>query len=260
MSTIISVMAESCRRHDSRPALSEKTANRWRDISYRELWQEVEFIASGLLEQQLLGEPVSLTSISRSTPDAGKVRVRGRFDTAHHILLGPRGHGGSPGVHVVTPFLLENDGGVVLVNRGWLQSADASTAYPEDHDEYGVRDIIGITKSIASGLGGPPWRPREGDSSRVWSALTLDLDSLVARVPLAVAPWYIQELPGEGVPDKPMRLAPEPANEMTHLSYAMQWFLFATILLFGPLLVLRARRRNAGAPVAPAPDREVSVP
>ena len=44
----------------------------------------------------------------------------------------------------------------------------------------------------------------------------------------------------------PLRAAPRPYDEFMHISYAVQWFLFASIFLFGPLLVMRSRRRRAG--------------
>jgi len=48
MSTIITLLGDSCRLHSSRTAFSEKSGKSWRTISYGEFWQEVEMISSGL--------------------------------------------------------------------------------------------------------------------------------------------------------------------------------------------------------------------
>ncbi len=48
MPTVITLIGDSCRKHASRPALSEKIASSWREMSYADLWQEVEQISAGL--------------------------------------------------------------------------------------------------------------------------------------------------------------------------------------------------------------------
>jgi cytochrome oxidase assembly protein ShyY1 len=42
----------------------------------------------------------------------------------------------------------------------------------------------------------------------------------------------------------PRRSLPRPYNELTHLSYAVQWFLFAGILLGGSAALAWSRRRD----------------
>jgi cytochrome oxidase assembly protein ShyY1 len=46
------------------------------------------------------------------------------------------------------------------------------------------------------------------------------------------------------VPREPIRTEPAPYDETMHLSYAIQWFLFAAILSIGSLFLARARRRG----------------
>src|SRR5262249_14190846 len=90
------------------------------------------------------------------------------------------------------------------------------------------------------------------DSFTVWSTPRLDPDSLRGRVPYALAPYVVRELPGPGVPAQPVRSDPHPYDETMHLSYAIQWFLFGSILLFRSLLLARSRRAAANRAVAPA--------
>jgi surfeit locus 1 family protein len=42
----------------------------------------------------------------------------------------------------------------------------------------------------------------------------------------------------------PVRLPPEELSEGPHLSYAIQWFTFATIAVVGAVILLRRERRG----------------
>ncbi len=172
-----------------------------------------------------------------------RVELTGRFDERRQVVLAGRAHAGSPGVEVVTPLLLA-DGSAVLVDRGWLYASDAATARPQEFPEPGERSVTGLARPIERGAGGAPWRRLPADTLELWSALRLDLDSLAARFPYALAPWFVRQLPGPGVPDRPLRLPPRKLDEFMHLSYAIQWFVFAAILVGGSLAVSRARRRH----------------
>lgn len=198
-----------------------------------------------------------------------RVRAQGRYDEAHQILLQARSHQGSPGVEVVTPLLFEGESTAVLVDRGWLYAADAATADPLECPEPGTRSVVGIVDSVRAGAGGRPIRelPRllpelsgrsaaavaTPDSSTLYSARWLDRDSLQQRLPYVLLPIVIRQLPGPDVPDRPARRVPAPLNEMTHISYAIQWFLFAVIALVGSLALARSRSRRSIAPPFPGP-------
>jgi len=61
----------------------------------------------------------------------------------------------------------------------------------------------------------------------------------------------LHALPDSTAPARPARSWPQAPNEWMHLSYAIQWFLFATILVVGSLvLAARGNRARAGAPDA----------
>lgn len=186
-----------------------------------------------------------------TSPPALQLEVRGRYDETRQILLSARTHDGSPGVHVVTPLLFDDGAGAVLVNRGWLYAGDAATARPLECPEPGEQTVIGVAVALPRGIRGAPWRAVAQDSATVWSARWLDADSLAVRFPYAVAPMVVNQLPGEGVPAVPARIDPRPLDETMHVSYAVQWFLFATILVAGSVLV--AARSRRGAKRTPAP-------
>ena len=166
------------------------------------------------------------------------------------ILLAGRAHDGSPGVSAVTPLVLDGGARAVLVERGWLYADDASTAHPERYPEPGPRAVIGIAEPLAGGRGGPPMRAVPSDSAKLWSMRWLDRDSLAPRLPYALAGFVVRQLPGEGIPGRPLRLPPRAYDETMHLSYAIQWFLFAAILLGGSTILAFTRRRD-GAEIRP---------
>ncbi len=174
-----------------------------------------------------------------------RVTARGRYDETRQVVLAGRVRGGSPGVHVVTPLVLADSATAVLVDRGWLYAGDAATARPQEHPEPGERTVLGLAQALARGVGDRSPVSLEADTVTLWSARRLDLDSLAARFPYALAPYVLRQLPGAGVPAIPAREAPLPYDEMRHLSYAVQWFLFATILVVGSLILTRRRRPRA---------------
>lgn len=174
-----------------------------------------------------------------------RVEARGRLDSRRQVVLAGREHEGVPGVGVVTPLVLADGAGAVLVDRGWIPAVDGATAHPQEYPEPGDLAVSGVAVEIPRGAGGPSWRAFEDDSVTLWSALGLDLDSLEARLPYPVAPWVLRALPDARAPALPRRAAPRPLDETLHLSYAAQWFLFAAALLVVPPLL--ARRRHAPA-------------
>jgi surfeit locus 1 family protein len=172
-----------------------------------------------------------------------RVVVRGTYDEGHQLLLAARTDGGGPGVHVVTPLRPVTGGAAVLVDRGWLPADDAATARPQDDPEPGERDVIGIAEPAPRGTRAR-YRRLEAPGMELWSSLRVDLDSLGARLPYALAPILVRQLPGAGVADRPRRLVPKPADESMHLGYAVQWFLFATILVVGSIVLAVGRHRR----------------
>jgi len=172
------------------------------------------------------------------------VEVYGVFDETRQVLLGGRVQARLPGVEVITPLVLPGDSVAVLVDRGWLYAPDAARARPQDFHEYRPRAVRGIARPFARAGPRLPMLALERDTSHVlWSAHSLDPDSLTARFRYALAPWLLVELPGSGVPEKPLRSLPRPYDEFMHVSYAVQWFLFAAILLGGSAALAWSKRR-----------------
>ena len=214
-----------------------------------ERWHEKQRLNAGL-RSALAAPPVE---IGASAPPPAlvrdrRVRLSGRYDESRQILLVGRAHEGAPGVEVVTPLRLEG-GGAVLVERGWLAAADGATARPQDHPEPGVCAVTGLARTLpARGTGRPPAR-LAGGSDTLWAVRDLDR-SLDALFPYALAPFVVRALPDAGAPAQPLRVPPEPYDESMHVSYAIQWFMFAVILVGGSLALAWSRRPGGPLPGA----------
>jgi surfeit locus 1 family protein len=172
--------------------------------------------------------------------------VRGRFDPRRHVVLVSRSRGGEPGVEVVTPLALDGGGPPLLVDRGFLPSADGATARPQDlpePDSSSTREVTGFVERLV-----PRDRPGflhrvEHDTLDVWQTPWLVADSLAVAFGSPVLPYVLHELPGPGVPASPARAAPVKFDEALHLNYALQWFSFAAIVAIGSIaLFVRSRR------------------
>jgi cytochrome oxidase assembly protein ShyY1 len=64
---------------------------------------------------------------------------------------------------------------------------------------------------------------------------------------LDLFPLYLQQTAPEPPGDYPVLLDPPPRDEGPHLSYAIQWFLFAGVVLVGYPILLRKRMSRASA-------------
>ena len=168
-----------------------------------------------------------------------EVSATGRYDHEHDVVLRGKAYGGSPGVEVVTPLVLEGGRQAVLVNRGFLPTPDAVTVQTDSVREFGRVQVDGTALPVPSGGGAP----LERGGHTTWTHL--DLKALGGRMPYEIAPLYIRQSPDTGLPRFPRRLAPLPIDDGPHLSYAIQWFAFAAMtLIFGGVILRTPRERG----------------
>jgi surfeit locus 1 family protein len=158
-----------------------------------------------------------------------RVHVRGVYDFDHERLWRPHMLEEAPGVDLVTPLKLA-DGVAVLVDRGWVASADAYHVDEPAYREPGWADVLGLA------LAAPRTR---GD---------VDPARLKDSLAYALLPFVIQQLPDSAVAapaGSPRRLPPPELTNGPHLSYVIQWFSFAVIILVGSVALFRKTARPA---------------
>jgi surfeit locus 1 family protein len=178
--------------------------------------------------------------------DFRHVRASGRFDPTREALIfanPPAGLGPEPGFFVLTPFELE-DGGVVLVNRGFIaaskQRDDARRRWPQ-----GQQTLTGLMRAPQSrNLFTPADDPERG----VW--FTSDAKEIAESLHIAeAAPFTLLLDPqGAGEPGAAENLPRPVASGVdivnNHLSYAVTWFGLAAALAV--VFVAYARSKMSG--------------
>lgn len=176
-----------------------------------------------------------------------RVQVRGAYDFSRQVVLRGRAHGGQPGVHVVTPLLLAESDVAILVNRGWAPSPDAATVDLAPLRESGLREIEGLIQLMPPGTSVQNASPATVEE-RVLTLQRLDPAVLRRWGDDVFLPIYIQQLPDSSRGEPLTRVALEELDEGPHLGYALQWFSFALIALFGSaiLFFIRMRRTDPG--------------
>jgi surfeit locus 1 family protein len=182
-------------------------------------------------------------------PDAYLYRratARGTYVSRGEILLRGRSHDGRPGVHLVAPLKLAT--GVILVNRGWLPSPDAATADPREHRLVEQQRVTGSLQAVPLEVtNSTPLGINLGDTT-VTTYRRLDYVTLASAFDEPLPRLYLQVLPGSDSPSTLPIAVPLPEmDEGPHLGYAIQWFSFAAIALFGFLFVAIAQIRSTGS-------------
>jgi surfeit locus 1 family protein len=187
--------------------------------------------------------PVLLTAGSARTDTLGEhyVVAEGRYDHANEVLIRGAVLQGAPGVEVVTPLLLADGGPAVLVNRGFLPAPDAVSAVTEGTEEPGPRTVRGL----ALPLGSAPGEPVEHGGRTTWRRL--DAGALRQKFPYPILPIYVLQSPDSSLPRFPRRLEAPAVDEGPHLSYAIQWFLFAGLAAAFAVLVVGRMDQSATA-------------
>lgn len=122
-----------------------------------------------------------------------KVVLKGRWDNAHAILLGPRVRDGTIGYHLVVPFV-RTDGSTVLVDRGFVSKDLAQTAKQNQSTVQGEVEILGMLRTAQPRNSFTPDNlPDEG--KWYWA----DVDAMAAHAggeASGVQPVFIEEVFG----------------------------------------------------------------
>ena len=209
-------------------------------------WSEKRALA-GVLREALARPAVPLPADSGEWPAVHhrRVIVTGALDASWQVLLSDRWRGDSAGVEVITPVRLSS-GEVALLDRGGLPSPDGIHATPGTWLEPGATAWTALLEPLPAHAKTSAWDLLRANSPTLYSARALGADSLAARAPFPIAPWVLRALPEPSAPALPARETPQPPDATMHLSYAVQWFLFALAFLAGGWFVLRRSRSPAG--------------
>ncbi|GGV17250.1 SURF1-like protein [Streptomyces griseoflavus] len=186
------------------------------------------------------------------------VTAEGHFDTDDEVVVRRRTNADDEvGFHVLTPFVLDS-GGVLLVNRGWIPADGPSqTAFPEvpapPRGQITIRGrLMPDETTEASGI-----KNLEGLPDRQIMLINSELEA--ERLDARVLGGYVALTAPEPKDGTPQSLG-DPGNENAALNYAyaIQWWLFAAAVPVGWVVLVRreVRDRTAGARKADAEAAE----
>ncbi len=176
------------------------------------------------------------------------VTVTGKYDFENQVAVRNQYNDGIYGFHLITPLLYNpstgsgEDGGAVLVNRGWIPAESDSSA--EEWRVYDEAGEVTVTGQIRLGQGKPVFGgvadalPMDGTRLEVWN--NLDVEKMSGQMPYPILAVFIQ--PNVEAGDESPPIPYQPNIELTegpHFGYALQWFTFATILFAGYPFYLR---------------------
>ena len=171
------------------------------------------------------------------------VRVTGVYQPEAQVLIRNRTHQGAAGYWVLTPLRLA-DGAVVAVNRGWIPHAAGTGASPADFTAPNSSvAVVGLARATVTATRLLQADPAQGVLTEMARP---DLARLAQQIDGPLLPAYIQlqsQAPPPG--DLPIPVPPPDLSEGSHLAYAVQWFIFATIAAIGYPLILRRQTNKA---------------
>ena len=168
--------------------------------------------------------------------DYQRVEARGVYDSSQEIVLRNRALNGSPGVRVLTPLRLDGGDAAVLVDRGWLPLELAAPAARQAYAApAGPVVVQGVARRSQTGAGGPQDPPLPAGQARRDAWFRVDIAAIERQAGYRLLPVFIEQQPAPGDPQLPRRVATRDLGEGSHLSYTVQWFSFAAILVAGYL-------------------------
>jgi cytochrome oxidase assembly protein ShyY1 len=174
-----------------------------------------------------------------------RVTATGRYDVRGEVILAGRTRRDNPGNAVLTPLVL-TDGRTVVVDRGWVRFGMDRPPVAGAMPPPGTVTVTGVLF--------PPDATSAPSRTPVTVMTKVDLGRIAGQLPspgLPVYLWLQKESPRR--PGRfPIPLGLPALSEGPHFSYAVQWFLFATVGLIGyPILLSRERRRPHRREAAP---------
>lgn len=156
-------------------------------------------------------------------------KVEGNYNLAKQIFIDNKVYQGKTGVHVMTPFKLNNSEYSILVNRGWVPMAIDRSVLPEIKTTTHFLTLSGKIKT----LGKKPFMVGDQfQSNQGWPALIqwISIGDIENKSGLKLLPYIFlldeKEQSGYVRNWKPVVMQPEKST-----SYAVQWFVLALALI-----------------------------
>lgn len=196
-----------------------------------------------------IDQVMSTTKATTAEDEWQRVTVHGTYDDASTVILKYQTRDGGAGVDVVTPLVTES-GNAVLVDRGWMATANRGNERPQTPAAAtGQVTVTGYVRANATGSA----TAVDDLSTRALSSnalaehikhpLYVGFLDLASQVPAAADDLVAVELPDD-------------TSEGPHFFYGLQWWFFGALAVFGFFYLMYDEWRRSKTAQEPAVDRQ----
>jgi len=221
------------------------------------IWQldrlEWRLAFNARVQAQMSAEPLVLDEnaldLDLYSMEYRQVIVTGTYLPEEEIVLRNQvwdGEFGSElGVALFTPLLMEGTNTAILVERGWIPQANANQKNRAIYRENGLVTLAGRLRRAETDFNLNQWLHPDpalaANQARLDAWNNLDLERIAIQMETPLLPVYLQLSPDGEQTNPPYATQPSlDLSEGPHLGYAIQWFIFASLLLVGyPMYVQR---------------------
>lgn len=164
------------------------------------------------------------------------VEVTGEYDQSGEVVLRNQVWENESGVNLLTPLMIEGSDQAVLVNRGWVPFEEYSAGRLGQFNEPGIVKIKGVIRASQSkpDIGGHIDQVPAPGEPKLLAWNMVNVQGIGSQLPYQLLPVYIQAYPDPSWTTLPYRSQVDlELTEGPHMGYAIQWFIFATILGVG---------------------------
>ena len=191
---------------------------------------------NSIIEERIAKPALDLSTVEKNLKDFEwqKVTTSGVFDNQKQILLRNRYSEGKYGYEVLTLFT-SDDSRKFWVDRGWVEAGATATTAPVVTPVPEARVSITGRLRLDSSLPRGSFFALPGKGQGLVSELN-------AQSQLDTEKFYVDLLSGSEnslTPEVPAQL-PE-LSDGPHMAYALQWIFFGGLVVYGRILIRRAR-------------------
>jgi cytochrome oxidase assembly protein ShyY1 len=166
------------------------------------------------------------------------VTATGSYDAKSEMLVRRKPLGGSMGFWVATPLRAAN-GDVLVVNRGWVAASAGATTTPDVPSP--PAGTVTVTGRIVADV---PARDARARDMPVGQIASLDVAAIARPLGAPVYPGYVELISSTPAQSAAITAIPQPQlSEGSHLSYSLQWIVFAIMLVIGLGILMRREVR-----------------
>ncbi len=185
---------------------------------------------------------VDVTEVDLTEPDEiewRRIGAVGQYRPDETVLILNRSQGGRAGLNVVTPLRLD-DGSSILVVRGFIP-----LGLPVPEPPEGTITVVGIARTSDTR------RATDLDvaGGRVEEFFRLDIERIDSQIDGDLLPVALNAQGSDPLDDSSLQPVAAPSlSEGSHLSYAIQWLIFATAVVVGWVLASRRTLKTRTVP------------